>query len=372
VGPLLHPGAELPAGGTETQITTVGRELARRGVRVAIVVDDPRLPETVDGLDLIYRAPVEEGLPGIRSLKIFLRTLHAVRQASAPLVVQCNAGIDTAYAALATRLTGRRFIFQTVNVVDFNLADVEPSRVRRAAYKLGVRLANEVVAMTCEQARLSQEHFGRKARLALSVAEPAARRQDTPEAFLWIGRLTWYKRPHAYLDLAEAVPEAQFRMVGVPTGADGRRLAAELAERAKALDNVELLAPRPRAELSELYDSAVAVVNTAEFEGLPNVFLEGWARGVPALAEKHDPDGVIERERLGLFAHGDRALMAQHARSMWDSRDEMEELEARCVAYVREHHSLDAVADTWADIVAGRTPRAEARDASPPAVAADA
>jgi glycosyltransferase involved in cell wall biosynthesis len=237
-----------------------------------------------------------------------------------------------------------------------------------------VRLAHEVVAQSEEQVRLARERFGRRARLAVCVSEPAAARQTVPDAFLWIGRLAWYKRPHAYLDLAEALPEASFRMVGVPSGEDGHRLAAEVAERARSLDNVELLAPRPREELGALYDSAVAVVNTASFEGMPNVFLEGWARGVPALAERFDPDGMIVRERLGLFANGDPALMAEHARSMWASREDMYDLEARCRAYVRAQHSLDAVADVWADIVAGVGPAPPdgSRDASLPPRAAGA
>jgi glycosyltransferase involved in cell wall biosynthesis len=374
VGPLLHPGAELPTGGAETQIVVIARELARRGLRVAIVVNDPRLPSTVDGIDLIYRPPLRSRVPGVRSIEVFLRILRVVRQANAPVVVQCNASVETGHVGLATRLTGRRFVFHTVNVVDFDFARIEPSRVRVAGYKLGVRLAHEVVAQTAEQVRLSEERFGRPARLAVCVSEPAPLRRSAPDAFLWVGRLAWYKRPHAYLDLAEAVPEARFRMVGVPSGPDGPRFAAELAERARRLDNVELAAPRPRAELGDLYDSAVAVVNTADFEGMPNIFLEGWARGAPALAEIHDPDGMIVREGLGLFADGDPALMAQHARSLWASRHNMKDLEARCVAYMREHHSLDAIIDIWADIVGGHgpTPGREPRDASSPPYAADA
>lgn len=374
VGPLLHSGAELPTGGAETQIVVVGRELARRGLRVAMVVNDPGLPATVDGVDLIHQPAVHKGLPGIRSLKLLLRTHRVLRRANAPVVVQCNAGIETAYVALAAHLTGRRFVFHTVNVVDFDLARVVPNPFRRAAYRLGVRLAHELVAQTSEQVRLAAERFGRPARLAVSVAERAPARRQVPDAFLWIGRLTWYKRPHAYLDLAEAVPEAKFRMVGVPSGPEGPRLAAELAERARSLDNVELLAPRPRDELGELYDSAVAVVNTAQFEGMPNIFLEGWARGVPALAEIHDPDGMIVREGLGLFANGDPVLMAEHARSMWESRQNMQELEGHCVRYVREHHALEVVADVWEDLLARAelTPRHDAHDAPLPPQAVEA
>jgi glycosyltransferase involved in cell wall biosynthesis len=367
VGPLLRPGAELPSGGAETQIVIIARELARRGLRVAVIVSDPDLPPRVDGIDLIYMPPPRRRGPF--AFGRFMRTLAAVRAAGAPVVVQCNASTETAYVALAARLTRSRFVFQTVNVVDFDFDRIAPSRLRRVAYELGVRMADEIVAQTQEQVRLSRERFGRPARLAVCVSEPAPPRETAPDAFLWVGRLTWYKRPHAYLDLAEALPEARFRMVGVPSPEDGRRLAAEIAERAASLPNVELLAPRPRDELGPLYAAAVAVVNTADFEGMPNIFLEGWARGAPALAEIHDPDGMIAREGLGLFADGDPARMVELARSLWEAREHNHEMEARCVAYVREHHSLDAIADVWVDIVRGCGPPRRPRNASPPQVA---
>jgi glycosyltransferase involved in cell wall biosynthesis len=351
VGPLLQPGEGLPTGGAETQVALVARELARRGLRVAIVVHDVGLPPSIGGIDLIVQRGLRSRLPALRSVEAFARTLASVIRGRAPVVVQCNASVETGYVGLATRITGRRFVYATVNVVDFDFGRIEPSRLKLAGFRAGVRLAHEVVAQTAEQVRLAHERYGRGARLVHCVAEPAPLREGEPEAFLWIGRLAVYKHPEAYLDLAEAVPEARFRMVGVPAGPDGPRLAAAVAERAAALPNVELLEPRPRPELGPLYDSAVAVVNTADFEGMPNVFLEGWARGVPALALRHDPDGMIERDRLGAFAHDDPARLADEARALWAARGDQRELSERCVAHMREHHSLEAVADGWVDVL---------------------
>jgi glycosyltransferase involved in cell wall biosynthesis len=351
VGPLLRPGDDLPTGGAETQVVLLARELTRRGRRVAIVVNDVGLPGAIDGIDLIVQRGLQSRLPGLRSLEAFARTVAVIRKADAPVVVQCNASVVTGYVALATRLTRRRFVYSTVNVVDFDFGRLEPSRLKVAGFRAGVRLAHEVVAQTAEQVRLSEARFRRPARLVECVAEPARPRQAVPDAFLWIGRLAVYKHPQAYLDLAEAVPEASFRMIGVPSGPDGPRLAAEVAERAASLPNVELLEPRPRPELAPLYESAVAVVNTAEFEGMPNIFLEGWARGAPALALQHDPDGMIVRDGLGAFAGGDPSRLAEQARALWAGRADQHELSERCMAHMREHHSLEGIADQWTDIL---------------------
>ena len=54
-----------------------------------------------------------------------------------------------------------------------------------------------------------------------------------------------------------------------------------------------MLGPQPYGETMELIGRAVAVVNTSTFEGMPNVFLESWMRGVPVLSLQVDPDGII-------------------------------------------------------------------------------
>ena len=124
-------------------------------------------------------------------------------------------------------------------------------------------------------------------------------------------------------------------------------VTAEVERAAGSVPNLEVLSGLARADLGSLMDEAVAIVNTSEYEGMPNVLLEGWARGVPALVLHHDPDGVIERHSLGGFAHGSLDRLAEHARSMWSSKHQQREIDERCRAYATERHSAAAVGEQW-------------------------
>jgi glycosyltransferase involved in cell wall biosynthesis len=84
---------------------------------------------------------------------------------------------------------------------------------------------------------------------------------------------------------------------------------------------------------------------------MPNVFLEGWFRGVPALALTHDPDGVIAQEGIGAFADGSPQRLVELARSLWEGRANQSELAGRCRDYVSREHSIDAVIDRWAEVL---------------------
>jgi hypothetical protein len=95
----------------------------------------------------------------------------------------------------------------------------------------------------------------------------------------------------------------------------------------------------------------VAIVGTGEYEGMPNVFLEGWSRGVPALAFQHDPDGIVERHRLGGFAEGSRKRLAEIARTCWAGRTDQGDVAQRCTAYVRREHDGARVGAAWRAVI---------------------
>jgi glycosyltransferase involved in cell wall biosynthesis len=97
----------------------------------------------------------------------------------------------------------------------------------------------------------------------------------------------------------------------------------------------------------------VASVNTADFEGMPNVLLEGWARGIPALVLTHDPGGVVSRERLGGFAEGSPARLVELARELWITRADRAALAQRCRRYIETHHSPDRIAAAWMEVLSG-------------------
>ena len=94
--------------------------------------------------------------------------------------------------------------------------------------------------------------------------------------------------------------------------------------------------------------SGVAVVRTSGFEGVPNIFLEAWAHGTPALTLNHDPDGIITRHGLGGHAEGQLNRLIDLASHHWRNRDTAHERAHHYRTYVQTQHSPTAVAAAWA------------------------
>ncbi len=341
------------AGGAERQMWLLATGLAERGRRVAVVVMQPPsggIDARVAGVSILGPGP-GRSLPGaLGKAGRVLALLRVLARVDAPVLVQRSAGAATGLAGLVAWATRRRFVYSTSSVIEFDLAVVERALIVRL-FHLGVRLAQTVVVQTPEQAELCRERFGRDPVLIKSLAEPQAARQGEPEAFLWIGRLARYKTFEAFVELARAVPEARFWMVPVATGASELGSLDALRSASEELPNLELHSARPREELGELIARAVAMVSTTRSEGMPNVFLEGWARGVPALTLSHDPDGVIAREGVGAFAGGSVQRFAELAREMWAARNNQADLALNCRDYVAREHSIEAIVDSWEQVL---------------------
>jgi glycosyltransferase involved in cell wall biosynthesis len=227
-----------------------------------------------------------------------------------------------------------------------------------------VRSADTVVVQTQEQARLARDAFAQLSSVVEvpSFAESAAISSAEPEAFFWAGRLDPYKQPLRYLDLAEAMPDATFWMVprsldpkrsgGSPGGSADLAYERDALQRAARLPNVEVLEQRPHAEVMKLVERSVAVVNTGAAEGMPNLFLEAWARGVPVISYEFDPDGRIARHGLGVSAQGSPERFVDGARALWNGRHDRTELSDRVRAWVESTHGVDAVTQRWTGLIA--------------------
>lgn len=336
-GPLLCGAGST--GGAETQFVLLSRALRARGRSVALIVfDEPAsLPASVNGIEIIALPRPPQGAGRARLIAGLLRRVDA------DVVVQRAAGSYTGVVGLAARARRRRFVYSSANDVDFDASYLAPDPMARRLFPIGIRCAHEIVVQTDQQAQLCRDAWSRESTVIRSIGEPAPPRTAPPEAFIWVGRMADYKRPEAFVALAERVPQARFWMVGDPPPA--------LRARAAELANLELLVPRPRQQLSALLERAVAVVSTSTFEGMSNVFLEGWARGVPALALSHDPDAIIERRGLGTVAGDSPDRLAQLAAEMWVSRTRQSAIAARCRDYVAQEHAADAVAARWEGVL---------------------
>jgi len=349
------PEPERGGGGAEVQMTQLARALGESGLKVAHIVfpvDDPLLGER-DPV-LIERTLPHHGIGPLGSLAEPFRIWGAMMRARARIYVFRGSGRHVVAALIFCRVMRRKLVFSGSN--DFDFAEERPSYSRRsvALYRWAIGRTDAIVTQSEQQLELARRSFPKVEPIVTipSFAQPTEPAGERPEAFLWVGRLVDYKRPLRYVELAAALPESHFRMVCVhKTGGGSQELWEELAARAERLPNLELLQSRPRRELMSLVERAVAIVSTSEHEGMPNVFLEGWGRGIPAVSLSFDPDGRIEQRELGICAGGSWEGFVEAAARLWEDDGLRAELGANARAYLRGVHYPAVVARRWLELI---------------------
>ena len=360
-------------------MTLLASELARRGFRVGLVVYP--IPARGTGLDpritLVERKEHAGSTGPVRTLLEAVRVMRALRGADGRVVVVRSGAPVVGLIGLYCRLWRRRLVFSSANNLDF----LERWSRRARTYAFGVRSADAVVVQSEEQEALARRrfpHVRRLVRIPSFAVEPRPVEPGPPGAFYWVGRLVDYKRPHLYAELAATIPEAPFVLIPLrrPDDAAGQAALEQLGSVAVGVSNLELRDSVPHAALVEELASAVALVNTSSFEGMPNTFLEAWSQGVPVLTLSFDPDGVIRKRGLGVAADGSWERFVEGARQLWEGRFEREELAQRTRGYVRETHSVESVGARWQallETVGGfrrsATPAPRASSGAPPASA---
>ena len=180
-----------------------------------------------------------------------------------------------------------------------------------------------------------------------SFAEPVAPANGAGEYFLWVDRLVDYKLPDRYVELAEALPEARFLMVGTPIDETPPGMVERMEAAAERVPNLELLPPRPRRDLLEEMRGAVALVKTSRVEGMPNGFLEAWACGLPVLSLSVDPDAKIATNDIGVVAGGSMERLIEATASLWRDAELRNAIGDRARRFVQDVHSPEVVADRW-------------------------
>jgi len=336
-------------GGAEVQATMLAHALEAKGLRVAHVVYPVEEPRRVDASTptLVERSDWQGG----RRLGELAETgaiWRGLARADAKAYIVRGSGGHVVAAASFCRARRRRFVFSSSSELDFDFArpDRNPHILR--IYKASLHLADRLAVQTERQRELAQRALpGREAVVIPSFAEPAPSANGTASYFLWADRLVEYKLPDRYVELAEALPDARFRMVGSVMDETPPGMAERIAAAAERLPNLELLPPRPRSELLEEMQHAVAVVKTSRIEGMPNAFLEAWARGVPVLSLNVDPDAKIASNDIGVAAGGSMERLVEAAASLWSDPGLRTAIGARARRFIRDVHSPEAVADRW-------------------------
>lgn len=217
-----------------------------------------------------------------------------------------------------------------------------------------VRRARVILALTREEQDLIRKAWGRE---AVTIAQGHPVPKDEPAKasepiVLWVANLVYLKRPLLFAELAARCQDlpARFVMVGWPVE---RSVVNALMRRVAELPNLEYLGGKCPEEANDLMAQASLLVNTSEWEGLPNSFLQAWMRRTPTLTVSVDPDGMITRFGLGAVAGSVQGLESM-VRELLQKPTVLAGMGRRARDYASREFDVDRVVDRMEELIRSR------------------
>ena len=341
-------------GGAEVQQSVQMRALRRAGCRVSVLVKDHGQPEVVDCDGITVHKIPDSGQRGWPGLRFFYPRmsdlLGLLRRVNPDIVFTQTAGEQVASAAVYSRLSGRPFVFAGASDKDFVMGPLPGMPAQHVAmYRWGLRSAQAVVVQNVAQLDLLKRHFQRDGHLIQNgYEEPLAQPGAFEGTVLWAATVKPLKRPDHVVALARRLYHLRFLMVGGPGVARGAQAYFDgIARQARGLSNLTMTGHVPFRDVGAAFDGASVCLNTSDYEGLPNTFMQAWLRGIPTLSfvRPESAPGVT-----GTLACDDLDHMALRLQRLTGDRAVWAAASQASQRHFKAHHTMEAAVTRYLEV----------------------
>ena len=360
--PLFNADAPPAFGGAEVDQYNLAVYLAQQpGFEVIFYVGDfgqPDEPEVREGVRLEKIPCFGWHQKTVKQKMVFYSHLWRTLWASpAQVMLTEMANEMVGWAALFFKIFRKKhMIHRLASDNDTALTSPAAAGGRRAyhLYRLGINRADQVFTQTEQQKKLLQERMQVESQVVPN-GFPSGGVIDFREKkdILWVGRCIALKRPELFLQLAQELPQLSFKMIMPPPSPmeppGFLKEAEEMKALAQSIPNLTFYPSVPFREIQAHYTNARALVNTSEYEGFPNSFLQACLGGTPIASLKVDPDGVIARHQMGICCHDQLEKMTDFLRKLDD--ETLLQMGSRALAYGKEHHRMEVMGEPYAALI---------------------
>lgn len=347
-------------GGGELQIALLAKALALQNHKVVII--DPYSEKnftTEDGIEVVNMPTWNKGLKGIRLFSNRIPALYKLlKQQNADYYYCRMRSYFHLVSFLVTRRIKKKFILAVASDIDVlnfkNQYKYEHKPNFRLSKYISLQLPNDIIfRFLLKRADfVVLQHIGQDVNLDLCKGKKIifpniidqrllkGSNSATEDYFIYLGSLSSLKGSDKLLQLSEITDQAiKIMIVGQPNDAK----SVEVFEQLKTKSNIVLKGRLNHEEALDLVSKSKALINTSNFEGFPNVFLEAWALGIPVISLKVNPGNVFTNFRLGVCCDGSLEMMKRSIENNVTATIDKNVLQE----YIRNFHEFNTAGDRF-------------------------
>jgi len=334
-------------GGATVQIFSLAKELCNYdNLDVScLTVDFGRKDgEVVKGLKIFNTFHKNDNLL-VRVFK-FHKAIHRVRS---DVVIQRGLTSFSCLLAVYCKMFGIKYVYMFASDVE---ADGCYQRTNKKVllFNLLIKYSDLMISQNKYQHQKILKDYNRKTNILYS-GFPVKKSSDINREFiLWVGRAEQLKNPLKFIHLASINPSHKFVMI-CNNIVGQKKYFDKIKHLADDVKNIEFISYVPFNKIDSYFGSAKLLVNTSDYEGFPNIFVQAAMNKVPIVSLNVNPDHFITKYNCGVFCDGNEALMNQSVQDLLMDSKKRNDLSINAYNYARENHDIRKNARVLYDLI---------------------
>ncbi|NLF43699.1 MAG: glycosyltransferase family 4 protein [Bacteroidales bacterium] len=350
---LLHPAHwEQAMGGAELQLCYLADHLLKNKYEIHFIFEDKKNKriENCEGLVLhplrriklrkrfgqrwfLYGCRVNDILKSVKPDVIYTRFYSSWNGVAAKYAKKNNAKHIWAIAS-DNDVKQRKIKSMILHPFDF---------IERQYVNYAFKYATHLVTQTDIQKVEILRQYGR-----ISIHVPKScvisdkrklKKDFTRINVIWIANLKSIKHPEYFVELSRQCASNSniyFKMVGRIS--DGYKELIDLAYRFN--HNFSFLGELSNDDVQKELEESHILVNTSDYEALPNTFIEAWSNKVIILSRTVNPDNIITNHKIGFICPSIEEMLSTLL-LLHLNRDLLKNMGERAYDYVVSNHSFE-------------------------------
>ena len=252
-------------------------------------------------------------------------------------------------------LKRKKVVFRLGSDKDADLEFWKGFRKLYFLYKLGLRHCDMVYAQSKDQKKMLKDRYGIESQVLKNVFNVSNEIVDKKKEYiLWVSRCEPLKRPLIFVDLARRIPGEKFIII-MPhvRKADDlqnqriKHIIADVKAAAEELENLDYLEFVPFNEIQQYYNRAKLFINTSEYEGFPNSFIQSCVGRTGILSLRVNPDGFLNEYDLGYCCDDSIDKAVDFIRGLDSGK--IDRMGENAYNYVMQNHDILTIGRIYAD-----------------------
>ncbi|NLE24412.1 MAG: glycosyltransferase family 4 protein [Clostridiaceae bacterium] len=350
---ILYPiYFEQVHGGAELQISYIAKAAKVAGFEVFYIYINNDTP--IENIDQLSLYPLSRKLSLFAKNKgwflYYFQIMRILKKVTPDIIYTRHTSSWNGYAAQYARKNNARHIhalasdrapLQTLRLINF-IRFFEIFEILFMNY--GLKHAYEIIAQNRAQQNSLQTRFRRQGVL-INQMTPYQRsgiiKKQDPIQVLWIGNLKRIKRPELFIELSQKIGELAIEYKMIMVGRIATRYIPLLNNAKENLQNFEFRGELTQLEVYKLLEESHILVNTSEFEGFSNTFVQAWMRKVPVISMSSNPSNILTDYKLGFVTPSMTELVKSVKELILDT--ELREIMGlNAYNYAVENHGLES------------------------------